>query len=318
MPGLLRFRRIGNHAVAQNGYSDQVRYLASGPADIVNSFAIPVLSLLLGTCPALCAASPPLSPEQAKILDSVRASALQYTNKLPDFMCTQITHRQVSPVGTFASSLTGISGRGAVAGLADMASSNPDLGDVIEERLTFIDQKENYTVLTVNGRKVTGLDPMRFQGAVSAGEFGSDLRNIFDPGSATAFAWDRSGAVHGRSVYIYSFHVPAQHGAVVFDRGSGRRVVAPYAGRIFVDTATLGVLRIEDRLDLPADFPIRDASITIEYKPIAIAGRSYMLPFRSELRMQDPSRQYINSIDFRNYQKFVVESTVLYGTANPH
>lgn len=282
----------------------------------MNSFAIPVLSLLLVASPALGAPSPPLSPDQAKILESARTSALQYTLKLPDFMCTQITRRQVSAAGNFGDSLTGISGPRSVAGLAVM-SSTPDLGDVIEERLTFIDQKENYTVLTVNGRKVTGLNPMQFQGAISAGEFGSDLRNIFDPASAAVFAWEHPGTVHGRSVYIYSFHVPAQHGAVVFDRNSGRQLVAPYAGRIFVDVATLGVLRIEDHLDLPADFPIHDASITIEYKPIAIAGHSYMLPFRSELRMQDATRQYVNTIDFRNYQKFVVESTVLYGSVNP-
>jgi hypothetical protein len=282
----------------------------------VNSFAIPVLSLLLAVSPALGAASPPLSPEQAKILESVRTSALRYTQKLPDFMCKQITHRQISAAGNFGNSLTGISGPRALAGLAAM-SSTPDVGDVIEERLTFIDQKENYTVLTVNGRKVTGLNPMQFQGAISAGEFGSDLRNIFDPSSGAVFAWDRPGTLHHRSVYIYSFHVPAQHGAIVFDRNSGRQLVAPYAGRIFVGVATLGVLRIEDRLDLPPDFPIRDASVTIEYRPIVIAGHSYMPPFRSELRMQDATRQYVNTIDFRNYQKFVVESTVLYDNANP-
>jgi hypothetical protein len=272
---------------------------------LVNPFALPVLFLLLVACPALLAASPPLSPDQDKILEAIRASALQYTQKLPD-LCTQITRRQVFSLGNSASNLTGVTGPGGPSvGLLAMVS------DVIEERLTFIDQKENYTVIAVNGQKVTGIDPMQFQGVISAGGFGTDLHNIFDPGSGTVFAWERPGALHGHRVYIYSFHVPAQHGAVLVDRNSSSQVLAPYAGRVLVDAATLGVLRIEYRIDPPFASPIRDSAISIEYQPIDIAGRSYVLPFRSKVSMQDRFRLYVNTIDFRSYHKFAVESTLL-------
>jgi len=284
----------------------------------VKRLAIPVLTLLLAACPALRAASRPLNPDQAKILESVRASALQYTQKLPDFMCTQITHRDVTSLGNSTSSLTGIAGAGGLAmGIAGEMRSTPSLGDVIEERLTFIDQRENYAVVSVNGHKVSGVDPLEFQGAISTGEFGTDLHNIFDPRSGTVFAWERSGSLHGRRVDIFSFRVPARKGAMVVDRDSGREVVAGYTGRAFVDAVTLDVLRIEYRLDLSPDFPIRNAVTTIEYKPTAIAGRRYMLPFRSEVRMQSQTRQFINTIEFRGYHKFVVQSTVLYGSHNP-
>jgi hypothetical protein len=254
----------------------------------------------------------PLSPDPDKILEAIRASALQYTQKLPDFMCTQITHRQVSSLGNSASNLTGVSGRGVPAvGILGMAGSAPNLSDVIEERLTFIDQKENYTVIAVNGHKIAGIDHMQFQGVISAGAFGTDLHNIFDPRSGTVFAWERPGALHGHRVYIYSFHVPAQHGAVLVDRNSSNQVLAPYAGRVLVDAATLGVLRIEYRIDPPFASSIRDSAISIEYQPIDIAGRSYVLPFRSKVSMQDRFRLYVNTIDFRSYHKFAVESTVL-------
>jgi hypothetical protein len=273
---------------------------------LVNPFALPVLFLLLGACPALLAASPPLSLDQDKILEAIRASALQYTQKLPDFLCTQITRRQVFSLGNSAGNLTGVTGPGGPSvGLLAMVS------DVIEERLTFIDQKENYTVIAINGHKVTGIDHMQFQGVISAGGFGTDLHNIFDPRSSTVFAWERPGALHGHGVYIYSFRVPAEHGAVIVDRNSGRQVVAPYAGRVVVDAATLDVLRIEYRIDPPVASPIRDSAISIEYQPIDIAGRSYMLPFRSKVSMQDRFRLYVNTIDFRSYHKFAVESTVL-------
>lgn len=279
---------------------------------LVNRFALPVLFLLLVACPALLAASPPLSPDQDKILEAIRASALQYTQKLPDFMCTQLTHRRVSSPGNSASNLTGISGRGVAAvGILGVAGSAPNLSDDIEERLTFIDQKENYTVIAVNGHKVAGVDHLQFQGVISAGAFGTDLHNIFDPRSGTVFAWERPSALHGHRVYIYSFHVPAQHGAVLVDRNSSRQVLASYAGRVLVDAANLDVLLIEYHIDPPLDFPIRDSAISIEYQPVAIAGRSYMLPFRSEVRMQVQSSWYVNTIDFRSYHKFAVESTVL-------
>ncbi len=285
----------------------------------MKTVAIPVLLLLVG-CPALHAASRPLTPDQAKILASIRASALQYTQKLPDFMCTQITRRQVTSLSTSTSGLTGVvSASGAPAtGVANAMHNPAGHGDVIEEQLTFIDHKENYTVLKVDGRKVAGVDHMQFQGAVSAGEFGTDLHNIFDPRSDTVFAWQHPGALHGRRIYIYAFDVPARQGAAVFDRDSGRQVVAAYAGHVFVDAISLDVLRIEYRMDLPLGFPIRDASIMIEYKPIAIAGRTATLPFRSEVRMQDRFRQYDNTIDFRNFHKFAAESKILYGAQGPH
>jgi hypothetical protein len=275
---------------------------------IVNPFALPVLFLLLLACPALLAASPPLSPDQDKILEAIRASALQYTQKLPDFMCTQITHRQVSSLGNSASNLTGVSGRGG--GILGMAGSAPNRSDVIEERLTFIDQKEDYTVIAVNGHKVAGFDHWQFQGVISAGAFGTDLHNIFDPRSGTVFTWERPGALHGHRVYRYSFHVPAQHGAIVVDRNSSRQALAAYAGRVLVDATILEVLLIDYRIDPPLGSLIRDSAISIEYRPVAIAGRSYMLPFRSEVRMQDQSSQYVNSIDFRSYHKFAVESNL--------
>lgn len=285
--------------------------------------AISAISLLLVASPALRAASAPLSPAQAKILESARASALQYTQKLPDFLCTQITHRQVNSLGNSAGSLAGISPSGAagprsvLAGLPGTMSPGSSSSDVIEERLTFIDHKENYSVLTLNGRKASGMDHMQFQGAISEGEFGTDLNDIFDPRSETIFAWNREGALHGNRVYIYSFRVPAAHGATVIDRDSGRQAVVSYAGRVFVDAATLGVLRVEYEMDLPPGFPIHEAGIRMEYKLTPIAGRPYLLPFRSEVHLQDQARQYVNTIEFRNYHKFAVESRVLYGGQGP-
>jgi len=42
---------------------------------------------------------PPSSEEQAKIIDQTREYALNYTKQLPNFICVQVTRRDVDPTG---------------------------------------------------------------------------------------------------------------------------------------------------------------------------------------------------------------------------
>ena len=60
------------------------------------------------------------------------------------------------------------------------------------------------------------------------------------------------------------------------------------------------------------DFPIKMATIDVTYKPAEIAGKTYNLPSRSEVRMKDSAHLYVNEIQFRDYHRFVVESTIHY------
>lgn len=248
-------------------------------------------------------AQPP--PDQSSVLESVRVSALQYIDKLPDFICTQVTHR--------TSNGTGFSATGVGNGLNTLGSgTSMDVNNVTEERLTYFGKHEEYEVLQINGKPAKGVDHLQVQGAFTAGEFGSALHDIFDHNSHTSFSWGRIEHIHGREVYVYAFRVPQEHGAKVIHRDPNRQVVVPYSGRIFVDPQTFSVLRTTSNLDLPAGFPIRHADRMIEYKPIMIANKEYLLPSHSEVHMQDISRWYVNEVDFKDYHKFVAESTIHY------
>jgi hypothetical protein len=260
------------------------------------------LAIPIGFLPP-ASAQPP--PDQSTVLESVRVSALQYIGKLPDFICTQITHR--------TSSRAGFSAPGVGNGLNTLGTGTSwDINNVIEERLTYIGNREEYEVLRINGKPAKGVDHLQLQGAFTAGEFGSALRDIFDPNSHTSFSWDRIEQIHGLKVYVYALRVPQEHGAIVIHRDPDRQVVVPYSGRIFVDPQTFSVLRITTTLDLPAGFPIVHTGRTIEYKPITIANKEYLLPSRSEVHMQDSTRSYVNEVDFKDYHKFVAESTIHY------
>ena len=258
------------------------------------------LAIPIGSLSTACAQPP---PDQSSVLESVRQSALLYTGKLPDFICTQITHR------TSTAAFSAPIGRGLNS---SAAGTRWDVDDIVEEKLTYIGNSEQYEVLKINGKPAKGVDHLQLQGAFTAGEFGTALHDIFDLDSQTTFSWDRIEQIHGQKVYVYAFRVPQAHGAVVIHRAPDQQIVVPYSGRIFVDPQTFSVLRITTTLDVPAGFPIVRADRTIEYKPITIANREYLLPSHSEVHMQDSARSYVNEGDFKDYHKFVAESTIHY------
>jgi hypothetical protein len=261
---------------------------------------------------ALRAESPGLSPDQERVLETARAAALQYSQKLPDFICTQTTQRQFSSLSNPLIGLTGVSATTASSQMSAMSPGGAGANSLIEEKLTFFNQKESYEVISIDGKKVSGIDHMLFQGAISAGEFGSALNHIFNPQSHTVFTLKRMEHLHGRRAYVFRFHVPPEGGITVIHKDSGRRIIAPYAGQVSVDADTLAVLQITSRLDLPAGFPIVMGETTVDYRPVQIAGKGYNLPYRSEVRMKDTYHLFVNRIEFKNYQKFTVESTIHY------
>jgi hypothetical protein len=258
-----------------------------------------------------------LTANQARLLESARALALAYTQNLPNFICTQITQRETQDQINFGTSFNGAGSSRGGAGLAGASHAPGGMQDVIEERLTFYDQFEHYEVVAVNGKKASGQKHMQFAGAISAGEFGSALSNLFDPRSQAEFSWDKATSLNGRSVYVFQFHVPRQNGTIVMDRDTDQKILVASSGKLFVDSKTFEVARISSALELPVDFPIKMATIDVTYKPAEIAGKTYNLPSRSEVRMKDSAHLYVNEIQFRDYHRFVVESTIHYDSESP-
>jgi hypothetical protein len=278
-------------------------------------FPVAVLLVIAATA-AFAIDHPDLSPGQAKVLVAVRNSALQYTQNLPNFMCTQITHREAINDVNFGEPFNGpVYSRGQAVTGASPASSGAN--DVIEEQLTFFDQMEHYDVVAVDNRKGNGQQHMQFAGAISAGEFGSALANLFDPRSQATFEPDKMATVGGRRAYVFKFHVASQNGIVVIHHETDQKILAAYSGRLFVDSERLQTVRITSELELPEDFPIRMATIEVDYRPVEIAGKTYDLPRHSELRIKDRARLYVNEIEFRNYRKFGTESTIHYDSDAP-
>lgn len=275
--------------------------------------AAAILALLLSSGYAACCAyatePSQLSSDQAKVLESARAAAMKYTHELPDFICTQITQRAITKSldGNLG---TGISGRSSITA---MANSTRFASDLIEEQLTYVGGQESYEVLTVNGKKAKGVDHMQLQGAMSEGEFGSMLVEVFDPGSQTAFNWSHATSVHGRRVWVYDFRVPKESGTSVIAKDSDKEITVATSGQVFIDPETSEVLQISEKLDLPGNFPIKVAQRNIEFAPREIAGKNYSLPIHSTVHLEDAAHYYDNKIEFKNYHRFASESTIHFG-----
>src|SRR5579863_2525865 len=79
---------------------------AGGPKTIAVLKKLVIATAGLADAPAVApkvapvTTPPPSSIEQKQILDQVAEQALNYTNNLPNFICTQLTRRHVDNTGT--------------------------------------------------------------------------------------------------------------------------------------------------------------------------------------------------------------------------
>jgi len=244
--------------------------------------------------PVLEPIPPPTPEEQASVLKQVREYALGYTKHLPDFICTQVTRRYIDPNG-----------------LEFWRQE-----DVITARLTYFEQREDYKVILLNSRMVN-TSYAALGGAISTGEFGSMLREIFDPATETRFQWERWATLRGSRAHVFSYSVtqPRSHWHVTYQKIA--ETTPGYRGLIYMDRDTLSVLRVTLEALLPPDFPLQQVSTMLDYDFAEIAGGRYMLPLKAVMRMRDGKLLAKNDVEFRMYRKFAADATVTYETPPP-
>ena len=113
------------------------------------------LSVLVGALVWGEHSKPPDAAEQVQVIGEMREYALNYTAKLPNFLCLQVTRRYFSPRDP---------------------RKRRAVNDVIQEQVNFYQHKESYQV-----QSRPNLTHDQLGGATSTGEWGSLLRSIFSP-----------------------------------------------------------------------------------------------------------------------------------------
>lgn len=232
-----------------------------------------------------------MRPEEQKTLwEDAAKNALGYLDHLPNFRCTQETHRFTAPVKT------------------------PDQlkeADSFKDDLMYEDGKERYRTIEINGIKAdSDSAPHTNQGIHSRNEFGSMLRGLFDPDVHASYKWAGRAMAMGVLCQVFDVEVSKAKSNFVL-HWAGRREPAGYTGHIFIDEETGMVRRLTIQGDgLPKDFGLQSPAFSLDYGLVRIGSDDYLLPLRSVLQLRHAKSFVRNETVFRGYRKFEAESEI--------
>ncbi len=241
----------------------------------------------------------PNAMQQAAIMEEVREYALNYSKSLPNFLTTQVVRRYQA---------------GAPGSRYSPRSSEPSWVqvDLLTLRLSYFDQKEEYKLILHNNSPTTQ-DYRSVGGATSTGEFGSLLRDIFEPRTHARFAWDGWATLRGQLVMAFSYSVEQANSQWGIEYEKKDHIVPAYSGRVLIDKDTHVVMRITlNADDIPASFPVKMATTILDYDYTDISGHKFLLPLKSETQMRADGVLSRNDTEFRLYRKYSAEAEIKY------
>jgi hypothetical protein len=279
-----------------------VRALKSLSAKTAN---LPVAKPVVPEAPPL-PPPPPSSEEQAAIIDEVRDYALNYSRNLPDFICTQVTDR-------YGARVPGTKYGGA-------ATDDPHWQrlDQLTTRLSYFNQKEEVKLILHNSTPTT-TDYDKIGGATSYGDYGTMLRQIFDPVSDARFEWDHWGRLRNRRVMAFHYRITLTNSQYrIGIRDTGQNILVGYDGLVEVDQSTHKVMRITVvAQNIPATFPVRSASERLDYDYTEISGHTFLLPLYGQVLMTGDGAISRNDLSFHNYRKYSADSEISFDDVTP-
>lgn len=236
--------------------------------------------------------SAPTTDQLQEMIESARSRALAYSKTLPNFLCVEVTNRSVDDAG----------------------NGKWKSRDSIAELLSYHDSSESRTTLEVNGKrsKLTRAE-MNADWPLSIGEFGAILNLVFNPTSKTDFEWKEAATLNDGSgtVQVLNYRVAHDNATIVLNQGNDETAVG-FHGSVFLDPTTGGVRRVTLEGDnIPKNFKIRGAAMTVDYDFVSISGRDYLMPVRSSVTLVRPHRKIErNEIAFRNYRRFASRAKI--------
>jgi hypothetical protein len=234
-------------------------------------------SVFLAPPAAEIPATAPPDPAARRLMLS---RTLDYLNKtivkLPDFFATRTTVQYDEPP----------------------QKSEQEWKTVTGDQSLHVTETSNTTVTFRNGKEV--LDTTAKKGKTLSGRerqldtwgtFGPILAVVFRGASSTRskFAWSHweQGADGPQAVFRYSIPQDSSNFEVEFccladpDGTIRFDTIAAYHGEVAIDPETGAILRLTVNADLEPRLPMLSSGIMVEYGPVAIGGKLYIVPIRS-------------------------------------
>jgi hypothetical protein len=219
-----------------------------------------------------------LAPDMshADALRKVCEYAVSLPKRIPNFTCEQRTARYVDGKAS----------------------------DVVTAEVTYLDGKESYRNIRLDGQPVADVGWLSSH-TWSTGQFGADIRGIFDSSNEVSFEWDKASSDRGTMAFHYE--IPQQDVPFWRLHIHGKVAAPPYHGELRIDkkTGELRQLQIETTI-LPEDFPLRSADLLIDYGNVAFSdGTSFLLPLKTVVDASARGgRVNRNVLEFHNCHKF--------------
>ncbi len=237
---------------------------------------------------------PPANPKG--ILALITGSALRYQGEVPDFISTELIVRREA------------SGKHAPG-----TEVHWKVRDKLEEVLSFVEGKENHTLILLNGKPTRytheSLDGMRSDGLL---QFVMVPAWIFGPLSQTRYDWVRWDMVNGRRMAVFLFETPRSISTRPLVNDSQSFLVG-YHGLIWADPDTGEMARLEAQMDAPKEFPFQEDSFEIDYGRVKISSEEFLLPVKAMGQVRDGKLLARNEIEFTEYRKYEADVTVKFG-----
>ena len=259
---------------------------------------IPASLLLFALAAVIPAAgqqsTPPPPADQEHIIDVMTHYADEYTSKLPNFICDQVTTQFE----------------------AGKKSEKWHKGDTLTSKLVFNGGHEQRTLELINNKPVRGDRRPRFHTSFSSeGEFGILLSKIFDPSSRAQFNWVEWDTVGSHRAARIDYSIDVAHSTM--ELTNFIKAVVPYHGSIYVDPEAGTVWRLtSETTAIPEELQMTSISTVIDYEPRAIEQQSYLLPVTATVVLITNRDKVKNEIAFQNYRKFGAESTITFGSGD--
>ena len=206
--------------------------------------------------------------------------ALSLQEKMPNFICDQAASRY----------------RGASKVAADLVTAS----------VRYENGNESYDDIKVNGRPAPKAITQS-AGLWSTGEFGSNLRSIFDPRNQPVFAFSGERKLGEHSAWAFTYQIAKQNNPLWRLHSEYQVVAPPYRGELWVDERTGELLHFDSiAKDLPESFPMTGAELRIDYASVGFgSGSSFVLPadftVTTAYMGQEATR---NVVEFRNCHRF--------------
>jgi len=243
---------------------------------------------------ALSAADSPSSAEQQVILEHIHHYASRYLESLPSFICARVTQQFES-------------------------GKKPDhwkQGDTLTAKLVYNQGREDQTLELVNGKAIK---PGRYiaRPLETEGEFGILISNVLDGNTGSQLSWSHWEDLRGRRMAVFEYVVDLRHSTLSLTLGALGQQFVPYRGLIYADPTTGEVWRITNTpFDIPDSVATKSITTTIDYGPVDIGPRHFVLPVTASIWLDTGRRNILNKVEFRDYRKFEAESKITFNSGS--